>query len=254
MRITSYRSSRVAALLAVTLAIPPGSLVRAQEQAGSACQPGRRGRRSRDATAGHQRRYRLAADRRAQSRQRRLVPAADRELGQPEADRSRGRLSPTRRPAPRSRRSARSRSKAPRTVSVDERVVKFDMRITRIQLQDAVTRAGEDAGRRRAGPAATGTRPRSRPAAGRSRRKPPRGEERRGHQGRSAEGVLGARAGGPHQPRWRADLEPGEGRRPALRGQHELGPLRAHADQDLLRALQRVVAAGDRGHRAVDAP
>ena len=48
-----------------------------------------------------------------------------------------------------------------------------------------------------------------------------------------------------------ADLEPGEGRGPALRGQHELGPLRAHADQDLLRALQRVVAAGNCRHRTV---
>ena len=39
---------------------------------------------------------------------------------------------------------------------------------------------------------------------------------------------------------------PIEGRRSPLRGQHELGSLRAHAEQDAVPALQRVVAAGRR--------
>ena len=78
------------------------------------------------------------------------------------------------------------------------------------------------------------------------------GEERRRHQGRPAEGVMGARTCHADQPRWRTDLESDQGSRSALRRQHELGSVRAHADQDALRALQRIVAAGDRRHRSVE--
>ena len=55
------------------------------------------------------------------------------------------------------------------------------------------------------------------------------------------------------QPRRRSDLEPDRGHRSPLRGQHQLGPVRAHAEQDLLPARQRVVAAGHRSDGAVDA-
>ena len=46
-------------------------------------------------------------------------------------------------------------------------------------------------------------------------------------------------AGGPRQPRRRADLEPDQGQRSEVRGQHELGSLPARADQDVLPAQRR---------------
>ena len=69
-------------------------------------------------------------------------------------------------------------------------------------------------------------------------------EERRGHQGRSAADLLQQDAGGDRQPRRRADLEPDQGQRPEVRGQHELGSVPARADEHLLPAQQRRVAEG----------
>jgi hypothetical protein len=74
-----------------------------------------------------------------------------------------------------------------------------------------------------------------------------------GMKGRSAEGVLGERTGHAHQPRRRTDLESDQGRRFTLCGQHELGSVRAHANQDALRAVQPIVAASHRGDWPVEA-
>ena len=49
------------------------------------------------------------------------------------------------------------------------------------------------------------------------------------------------------------DLEPDQGERPQVRGQHQLGPLRARADEDVLRPQRRRVAEGVRREGAVDA-
>ena len=38
-------------------------------------------------------------------------------------------------------------------------------------------------------------------------------------------------AGRDHEPRWRADLEPHQGERPEVRGQHQLGSLPVRADE-----------------------
>ena len=64
-------------------------------------------------------------------------------------------------------------------------------------------------------------------------------EDGRGHQGRSADDLLQQDTGGDRQPRRRADLEPDQGQRPEVRRQHQLGPVRARADQDLLPAQRR---------------
>ena len=48
----------------------------------------------------------------------------------------------------------------------------------------------------------------------------------------------------PRQPRRRADLEPHRRQRPEVRGQHELGPLRARADEDVLPPQRGRLAQG----------
>ena len=50
-----------------------------------------------------------------------------------------------------------------------------------------------------------------------------RPEERRRHQGRSADDLLQQDAGGDREPRRRSDLEPDQGERSQVRGEHELG-------------------------------
>ena len=109
---------------------------------------------------------------------------------EPEADGRRGRRWPTPRPAPRSRRSAPSRSKGRRKVAVDDRVVAFDMRISEYNFKslspDQVKTLVADV---QALPAAQRVLDLDRAARVRGRQ-PAGGEERRGHQGRSAEGVL----------------------------------------------------------------
>ena len=46
-------------------------------------------------------------------------------------------------------------------------------------------------------------------------------------------------AGRNHEPRWRADLEPDQGERPEVRGQHELGSVPVRADEHVIPSQQR---------------
>ena len=118
-------------------------------------------------------------------------------------------------------------------VAVDDRVVRLDIPHHRVQLQDAG--AGRQVKALVADVQALPQQParaRPRSAARLRRRQPAAGEERRGHQGRSAHRVLGGGAGDADQPRRRPDLEPDQGRRPPVRRQHQLGPVRARAEQD----------------------
>ena len=77
---------------------------------------------------------------------------------------------------------------------------------------------------------------RARSRAGEARQEHDHSEERRRHQGRPARDLLQQDAGGDRQPRWRADLEPDQGERPQVRGEHELGSVRARTHEDLLPA------------------
>ena len=91
------------------------------------------------------------------------------------------------------------------------------------QLREIVDRDRQGDPRRRA-------RHRARSRARQHRQEPDRAEERRGHQGRSADDLLQQDAGGARQPRRRADLESDQGQRSEVRGQHELGSVPARAD------------------------
>ena len=129
MRITSYRSSRVAAILAVTLAIPPGSLVQAPEQGRPAC-PRRSPRRSR-------RRRRPAPTPTPVGRgpSRSITAASSGTSRRSRAGTSQKQIlawsavayTPTGAKEPA---LGTIKIEGPTTVSVDERVVKFDMKIT----------------------------------------------------------------------------------------------------------------------------
>ena len=140
-------------------------------------------------------------------------------------------------------------------MSVAERLVSFQkMKIAEAnfptlpkeQIREIVDRDRQGDSRRRA-------RDRARPRAGQHRQEPDHPEERRGREGRSAHDLLQQDAGGAREPRRRADLEPDQGERPEVRGQHQLGSVPARADQDLLPAQQRDLAEGDRREGAVGA-
>ena len=60
-------------------------------------------------------------------------------------------------------------------------------------------------------------------------------------------------AGGPRQLRRRSDLEPDRGERSEVRRQHQLGPVPARADEDVLPAQRQELAERPRPRRAVDA-
>ena len=127
-------------------------------------------------------------------------------------------------------------------VALDERLVNFsDMIAHRVELPDAhqgPDRATSSARSSKAIPD-DDARHRARPRAGQRRQEPDPAEERRGRQGRPAGHLLQQDAGGAGEHRRRADLEPDQGERPEVRGQHELGPLPARADQRLLPAARR---------------
>ena len=169
------------------------------------------------------------------------LPAAGGRVAEPEAhDRVRRRRRSNRR-ARRSPRSARSRSRpTPRSRS-SERLVSFsDMALTETELP--VPHQGADAGHRRRdrqGHSRRGARHRPRPCAGHRRQEPDPAEERRRREGRPADDLLQPDAGRARQHRRRADLEPHQGKRPEVRRQHELGPVPARTDQDVLPAAQR---------------
>ena len=63
-------------------------------------------------------------------------------------------------------------------------------------------------------------------------------------EGGSARDLLQRDARRAGQHRRRADLEPHQGQRPEVRRQHELGPVPARSEQDLLPASRAVVAQG----------
>ena len=256
MRRTSFRSSWVVYLLSLALAVPQGALLGAQAKAAGQPKPPRNPQPAATATANG-----LPAGTtptpagRGRSRSRPAPPSG---------------ISRRSRAGRGSRRSSRWSAVAytptgakepalgtikiegPTSVAVDDRVVSMDLRITEYQLLDPVARPDKGTRRRRAVTSAerAGDRPRSR--ARLCGRQPAAGEERRQHQGRSAEGVLGAGARGTRQPRRRGDLEPDRWRGPALRGQHELGPVRAHTEQGLYSRYNDALAAGGGGDGAVD--
>ena len=133
-------------------------------------------------------------------------------------------------------------------VAVAERLVSLaEPEDHRSQLPDAAEGAGaRDFHRNRQGDPRRRAGDRARSRARQSRQEPDRAEERRGHQGRSADDLLQQDARGDRQPRRRTDLESDQGERPEVRGQHELGPVPVRADEDVLPAQRRHVAEGDR--------
>ena len=70
-----------------------------------------------------------------------------------------------------------------------------------------------------------------------------------GREGGPPDHLLQRQARPPRQPRRRSHLEPHQGERPEVRGQHELGPLRARADEDVLPPQRRRLAEGGRRRR-----
>ena len=146
-------------------------------------------------------------------------------------------------------------------VSVSERLVSFkDFRITesnfptlpKEQTREVVAEIDEvDPGRR--------ARHRARPRAGQRGPQPDHPEGDAGREGRSAHDLLQPDARRAREPRRRADLEPDQGERPQVRRQHELGPLPARADEDLLPAQGRHLPEGGgprrgRGRRRASCP
>ena len=93
---------------------------------------------------------------------------------------------------------------------------------------------------------------RARPGAGEHRQEPGHREERRGRQGGSPAGLFQHDARRDREPRRRTDLEPDQGERSQVRGQHELGSLPAWTEQHLLPAEQRRLAEGHRRQWPVD--
>ena len=161
----------------------------------------------------------------------------------PSASNRRGRRSP---------RSGSIKLEADTKVALDERLVSFsDMALTESNfpsLSKEQTReiVAEIVKAIPADERVIGARPR----AGHRRQEPDPPEERRGREGRSAGDLLQPDAGRARQYRRRSDLEPDQGERPEVRGQHELGPLPARADQDVLPAARRLLAhdEGPEGH------
>ena len=126
-------------------------------------------------------------------------------------------------------------------VALDERLVNFQkLKITEANFQTLPKeQMREIAARDRQGDSRRRARHRARSRARERRQEPDRAEERRGHEGGSADDLLQQDAGGDRQPRRRADLEPDQGERSEVRRQHELGSVPARADQDALPAEQR---------------
>ena len=188
-------------------------------------------------------RRRLAAHLRpAERRQHPRLPAAGRELGQADAPRRLQRRVATAPRAATSRRSAPIKLEADTQVALAERLVSFQKHEDRRgQLPDAAegTACARSPAADRQGDSRRRARDRARPRARQPRQEPDRAEERRGRQGRSAADLLQQDAGGHRQPRRRADLEPDQGQRSEVRGQHELGSVPARADQHALPAQQR---------------
>ena len=217
-----------AALLAATLATPVG-LLRAQAKPAAAVPTQAKPAPAATATpppgtnadTGWPRTIALSSGTRG------LVSAADRKLDRPEEDRGVvGRVLPA--DGRQGTRARHDQDRGPTQVAVDDRVVRLDLRITEYNFRRWRTRPGEGARRRRAGAArATSVCSTSTGCWPTCRSQPVEGQERRGHQGRSADRVLGAGAGDPDQPRRRPDLESDQGRRPPVRAEHELGSVRA---------------------------
>ena len=137
--------------------------------------------------------------------------------------------------------SAPSRSKPTRRSSVTERLVSFQkMKIVEANFQTLQKeQVREIADRDRQGDSRRRARDRARSRARESRQEPGHPEERRGREGRSPDDLLQHDAGGDREPRWRADLEPDQGERPEVRGQHELGSVPVRADEHAIPAQQR---------------
>ena len=133
--------SALAIVLSLSLAAPPGALLRAQATPAAAATPPP----GTNADTGWPRTITL------KQRHRRVVSAAGRKLDRTEADRRVVGRVVSRRPARRSRRSARSRSRrrprCPSTIAS----CGWTSRITEYNFKSLVARPGEDAGRRRAG-------------------------------------------------------------------------------------------------------
>ena len=88
-------------------------------------------------------------------------------------------------------------------------------------------------------------RPGPRPRARLCRCQPHPRQEQRRRQGRSAGRLLQHQPGADRQHRRRPGLEPDSDERPAVRRQHELGPVRVSAHEDLLPAARGHVAEDD---------
>ena len=77
-------------------------------------------------------------------------------------------------------------------------------------------------------------RDRARPRPRERRQEPDHPEGGEGCEGRSSADLLQQEAGAAREHRRRADLEPDQGERPEVRGQHQLGPLPARSHEGLL--------------------
>ncbi len=139
------------------------------------------------------------------------------------------------------------------SVALDERLVSFsELKITEPSFPDAAARSAPDRrrGDRRVD-AARRARDRARPRAGQHRHQQDHPEERRGREGGSAADLLQQDARGARQHRRRPDLGADPAERSEDRGQHQLGSVRARADQDLLPSQRPGLAEGGRREGAV---
>ena len=141
------------------------------------------------------------------------------------------------------------------SVALDERLVNFsELKITdptfptlpREQLRTVVEEIVASVTARRA-------RDRARPGAGQHRHQPDHPEERRGREGGSAADLLQQDAGRARQHRRRSDLGADPAERSEVGGQHQLGSVRARADQDLLPSQRQGLAESGRREGAVGA-
>ena len=139
-------------------------------------------------------------------------------------------------------------------VALDDRLVSFQkmkiaeasfQTLSKEQVREIIATIDKAIPRRR-------TRDCARSHPGQCRQERDRAEERGRHQSRSAHHFLQQDACGGRQPRWRTDLEPDQGKRPEVRGQHELGPVSARSVQHVLPAQQRHVAESQRRQGTVD--
>ena len=190
MRTMPRRSPWLVWTLAAGLALAPGTDC---GRADNTCDGRGKTCDGRGSSARHERRYRLAAQRHAEERHGRVVPAAGRELDRSEADRRLvGRVVHADRrqgAGARHDQDRRADAASPSTTAscgMDLKITEYNFKSLSPDQVKALVADVQALPQQRA-------RPRPRSAARLRRRQPAAGEERRGHQGRPAEGVLRAR-------------------------------------------------------------